>query len=145
MPSLANIVIADAQATPVNHTFVPVGPDKNGVQYLTDYSQANAVGYWQISIEVSSPTPARVGNNGQSSVHKVRVGLHEPVLETPGDSSASGIIPAPTVAYIPRSFVEYVIPMRSTTQNRKDLWKMTHLLAANPQLQNAVEDLVRFS
>lgn len=145
MPSLANIVLADAQATPVNHTFVPVGPDKNQVQYLTDYSQQNAVGYWRISVEMTVPAPSRVGDDGQGQVTRVRVGLHEPVLETSGDSSASGIIAAPTVAYIPRSFVEYVIPARSTTQNRKDLWKMTHLLAANSQIQNMVENLVRYS
>lgn len=140
---LSNIVLADAQGTPVNHTFAPIGSDSNAVEWLYDYSQSNAVGYWKISIETRQPSPAQAGQSSDGRTYRVRVGLHEPVLEIPGDSSSSGIIPAPTVAYIPRSFVEYVLPERTTLQNRKDLWKMTHLLAANTQIQNAVENLVR--
>lgn len=36
MASLANIVINDGQATPVAHTFIPVGVDKNGVILFED-------------------------------------------------------------------------------------------------------------
>lgn len=145
MPTLSNIVLADAQGTPVNHTFVPTGPDAKAVQWLTDFSQTNAVGYWKISIETTSPANPTSGTSSTGRTYRVRVGLHEPVLETTGDSSASGILPAPTVAYIPRSFAEYVLPERTSLQNRKDIWKMTHLLAANAQIQNAVENLVSFS
>lgn len=141
MPFLSNVVLADAQATPVNHTFQPVGPDSNGTVWLYDYSQSNAIGYWKISIEQKGPKPAAAGDSSANRVNRVRIGLHEPVLEVPGDSSGTGIMPAPTVAYIPRSFVEYVISERATSQNRKDLFKMTHLLAANSQVQNMVENL----
>lgn len=145
MPNLANIVLADALGTPVNHTFAPAGADSKGVQWLVDYSQTNAIGYWKISIEVTQPVSPKAGDSSQDRVYRVRVGLHEPILETAGDSSASGILPAPTIAYIPRSFVEYVIPERTNLQNRKDLWKMTHLLAANAQIQSAVETLIRYT
>lgn len=145
MATLANIVLADALATPVNHTFIPAGPDSKGVQWLVDQSQANAIGYWRISLEISQPSAPRPGDSSTSRVYRVKIGLHEPVLETNGDSSASGILPAPTVAYVPRSFVEYVIPERANLTNRKDLWKMTHLLAANSQIQAAVETLLRYT
>lgn len=145
MATLANIVLADAQGTPVNHTFIPLGGDSNDVQWLVDQSQSNAVGYWRISIQTTAPQPPKAGDSSNGRTYRVRVGLHEPVLEVNGDSSSTGILPAPTVAYIPRSFVEYVLPERASLSNRKDLWKMTHLLAANTQIQAAVESLVRYN
>lgn len=145
MPSLANIVLADAQATPVNHTFKPIGLDDSGVLWAVDNSQSNAVGYWRISIEMKQPQAPKPGENSSNRVYRVRVGLHEPVLETPGDSSASGILPAPVVAYIPRAFSEYIMSERTTLQNRKDLFKMHGLLADNTQVQDMVENLVRYN
>jgi hypothetical protein len=139
--SLTNIVIADAQATPVNHTFAPQGPDANGVEYLTDYSQSNAIGFWKISIQTLSPSQPKAGENSANRVYRVKIGLHEPILETLSNSTISGIVPAPTVSYIPRSFIEYVIPERSALLDRKNLWKMTHLLGANAQIQDFVENL----
>lgn len=139
--ALSNIVLADAQATPVNHTFIPQGPDANGVEYLTDYSQANAIGYWKISIQTIAPSQPKAGEDSSNRTYRVKVGLHEPVLETLSNSTVSGILPAPTVSYVPRSFIEYVLPERTSLQNRKDLWKMTHLLGANAQIQDFVENL----
>lgn len=138
---LSNIVLADAQATPVNHTFAPQGADSNGVEYLTDYSGPNAIGYWKISLQTLAPQNARAGEDSKNRTYRVKVGLHEPILETLSNSTSSGILPAPTVAYIPRAFIEYVLPERSTLQNRKDIWKMLHLLAANSQIQDFVENL----
>ena len=145
MPNLVNIVLADALATPVNHTFIPLGADDKGVQWLVDQSQTNAVGYWRISLQTTAPLPPKAGESSDGRTFRVRVGLHEPVLETNGDSSMSGILPAPTVAYIPRLFGEYVIPERASLQNRKDLWKMFGNLVDNAQIQAAVEQLVRYT
>jgi hypothetical protein len=145
MPNLVNIVLADALATPVNHTFIPLGADDKGIQWLVDQSQANAVGYWRISLQTTAPLPPKAGESSDGRTFRVRVGLHEPVLETNGDSSMSGILPAPTVAYIPRAFTEYVIPERASLQNRKDLWKMAGNLIDNAQIQAAVEQLVRYT
>jgi len=145
MPNLVNIVLADALATPVNHTFIPLGADDKGVQWLVDQAQSNAVGYWRISLQTTAPLPPKAGESSDGRTFRVRVGLHEPVLETNGDSSMSGILPAPTVAYIPRAFTEYVIPERASLQNRKDLWKMAGNLIDNAQIQAAVEQLVRYT
>jgi hypothetical protein len=145
MPALAAIVLADAQGTPVNHTFNPMGLDANGVLWAVDQSQANAVGYWRISIEQKQPAPPKPGESSAGRSYRVKIGLHEPVLETPGDSSASGIMPAPTVAYIPRSIGEYIIPERSALIDRKNLAKMFPLLLSNAQIVAMVETLAIYS
>lgn len=144
MPQLTAISLADAQGTPATHVFNPVGRDAKNVSWLVDSSQANAVGYWRISIETVQP-PAPVANtSSEGRVYRVKVGLHEPILETNGDSSASGILPAPKVAYVPRGFIEFVLPERSSLQNRKDIYKMLANLVDNAQIKDAVENLVTF-
>lgn len=137
----SNIVLADAQATPVNHTFVPIGRDKNGVFWFEDQSQANAVGYWRISAALTRP-PAPSGNTSSAGrSYRVRVELHEPVLETVSNSTVSGIAPAPVVSYVPRSFTDFVMPERASLQNRKDLRKMHALLLAESQVTAMIETL----
>jgi hypothetical protein len=137
----SNIVLADAQATPVNHTFVPVGRDNNGVFWYEDQSAANAIGNWRISVEVKKPTVAAARQNSDGRSNRYKIGLHEPVLETVSNSSVSGIAPAPTVSYVMRSITDFVMPERATQQNRKDLRKMMAALLANTDMVNAVEGL----
>lgn len=142
----SNIVLADAQATPVNHTFVPMGPDEKGIFWFED-SSANgataAIGSWRISAELKRPPPAGPGVSSANRTFRAVVGLHEPVLETLGTNTVSGIPPSPTVAYVPRCFAEFVLPERATLQNRKDLRKMVALLLAEAQMTALVETLVR--
>lgn len=137
----SNIVLADAQATPVNHTFVPIGRDKNGVYWFEDQSQANAIGFWKVAIELVKPPVAAAGQNSNGRSIRVKVGLHEPILETVSNSTVSGIAPAPTISYVPRSYTEFVLPERASLQNRKDLRKMHALLLADTQVVNVVEGL----
>jgi hypothetical protein len=138
MTQAVNIVLADAQATPVNHTFIPVGRDTKGVFWFEDQSQANSVGFWRISVETRRPAYAGNGTSAQNRTYRTVVGLHEPVLEvlSPG---ASGFTPAPTVAYIPRVFTEYVDPERSSLANRKDIRKMNATLQGDAQIIAVVE------
>lgn len=137
----SNIVLADAQATPANHTFVPVGRDKNGVFWFEDQSASNAIGYWKISVELNKPAVATAGQNSNGRTIRAKVGLHEPILETVSNATVSGIAPAPTVSYVPRSFTEFVLPERASLQNRKDLRKMMASLLADTQVVAAVETL----
>lgn len=138
----SNIVLADAQGTPVNHTFVPLGPDKEGVFWFEDQSQASPIGYWRISYQLKRPGPAAAGSNSAQRTYRAVIGLHEPVLENSTNNTVSGIQPAPTISYVPRSFTEYVMPERSSLQNRKDLRKMTYNLQNETQLVALVETLV---
>lgn len=136
-----NIVLADAQGTPVNHTFVPIGPDKEGVFWFEDQSQATANGYWRVSMSLKRPPIAQAGQSTNGRTFRALIGLHEPVLETLGTNTVSGIPPAPTVSYVSRAFSEYVLPERASLQNRKDLRKMMANLNAEAQYIALVEQL----
>lgn len=140
MATATNIVLADAQATPVNHTFLPFGRDDKDVFWFVDQSQSNEIGYWRISVEIKKPSPARPGESSATRVTRVKIGLHEPILEALSNNSA-GYTPAPTIAYIPRCNVEFVLHERASLQNRKDLRKMTALLLADSNVVNVVESL----
>lgn len=138
----SNIVLADAQGTPVNHTFVPLGPDKEGAFWFEDQSQASPIGYWRISYQLKRPPVGVAGANSNQRTFRAVIGLHEPVLENVTNNTVSGIAPAPTVSYVPRSFVEYVMPERASLQNRKDLRKMCYNMQNEAQLVALVENLV---
>lgn len=135
------IVLADAQVVPVNHTFNPIGKDDGGIFWFNDQSITNAIGFWRISVEIKNPPAARAGQSSADRVYRFRVGLHEPVLETLSNDTASGIKPAPTVSYIPRSFTEYIIPERASLEDRKNLRKMTSNLNADTNIIAVVENL----
>lgn len=142
MTTATNIVLADAQATPVNHTFNPIGIDpKTGTFWFVDSSQANAVGYWRISVEFKTPPQVQQKTNSDGRVYRARIGLHEPALETVSNNTVSGIAPAPTVSYMPRVFTEYIMPERSSLQNRKDLRKMNYNLQNDANVIAVVENL----
>lgn len=135
-----NIVLSDAAATPVAHTFIPLGRDSKNVFWFEDQSQTNTIGYWRISVEQKRPMPAQAGQNSKERTYRTVIGLHEPVLETVSNSTISGIPPAPTVAYVPRCFTEYVAPERSSLLDRKHLRKMNASLQADAQITAVVEN-----
>ncbi|DAD51449.1 TPA_asm: coat protein [ssRNA phage Zoerhiza.1_29] len=138
----SNIVLADAQATPVNHTFIPVGRDSKGVYWFEDQSATNAIGNWKISVELVKPATPTAQQSSSGRTVRAKIALHEPILETVSNNTVSGIAPAPTVSYVPRSFAEFVMPERATLQNRKDLRKMTAALLGETQMTALVETLV---
>jgi hypothetical protein len=147
MPAATSIVLADAQATPVNHTFIPLGvdPKDNTVFWFEDQSQASMIGYWRISIQLKRPQQATRWQDSTHRVVRAVVGLHEPILENLSSSTMTGIVPAPTLAYIPRSFTEYVMPERTSLEDRKSLRKMTYTLQANANVLSVVETLQSLS
>lgn len=129
MPIAEDIVLADAQATPVNHTFIPVGRDAQGVFWYEDQSAATVAGYWKISVELKTPQILQPGQSSAATrVYRARVGLHEPVMENVTNAGIDGILPAPTVSYILRGLSEYLIPERSSLLDRKNVRKMSALL-----------------
>jgi hypothetical protein len=137
-----NIVLADAQGTPVNHTFIPIGPDANRVFWFEDQSQATPNGFWRISVSLKRPPPAVAGSSSTNRTYRATIQLNEPVLETLGTQTVSGIPPAPTVSYVPRFICEAVLPERTVLQNRKDLRKMMANLLAEAQMIALVETLI---
>lgn len=140
MTAVTSIVLADAQATPVNHTFIPLGPDAKGAWWYEDQSFSTPVGFWRISLAITRAMPPSAGTSAADRITRVKIALHEPTLETLSNNSA-GLVPAPTVAYILRCNVEFLLHERSTPQNRKDIRKMMALLLADAQVIAMVESL----
>jgi hypothetical protein len=140
MSAVVSIVLNDAQGTPVAHTFIPLGPDQNGVWWFEDQTGVAPVGYNRISMQLVRPANQSAGTSAGDRLNRVKVGLHTPKLETLGNNSA-GLTPPPTVAYIARCSVEFILPDRSTLQDRKDLRKYVDFLMAETQLTNMVENL----
>lgn len=139
MSAATPIVLADALATPVNHTFIPLGPDANNVWWFEDQSAASPIGYNRISIELKRPLNGRQGEDSANRIARVKIGIHTPKLEVVSNGTVSGIAPAPTISYIPRANIEFVEPERSALQDRKDLRKYAQYLLADVNVVNAVE------
>jgi len=141
MAAVSSIVLPDAQGTPVNHTFVPLGPSSDGTWWFEDQSGSSPVAYARIGSRLSR-TPA--ATNGQSSssdrVNRVVLTLSLPQVETLGTNDA-GITPPPTVAFVDRFKVEFVMAERDSLQNRKDLRKYLLGLLANTQILDQIESL----
>lgn len=140
MSAVTSIALDDAQATPVTHTFIPQGPDANRVWWFEDMT-GETIGHSRISLSLKrSPNPAP-GSNAANRVSRVVLGVHVPALETLSNNSA-GLTPPPTVAYIERCNVEFILPDRASLQNRKDLRKYVAGLLGNTQVIDMVEGLI---
>lgn len=140
MPAVANIVLNDAQATPVAHTFIPLGPDANGVWWFEDQSASATIGYNRISVELKRPAGASQGANSANRFNRMKIRIYTPKMETLGNNSA-GLIPPPTVAYIPYAALELVFPERASLQDRKDLRKFADFIFADANITLLAEQL----
>lgn len=134
MSAFANMVIADALGTPVNHTFVPASV-QNGLFEWQDQSAASnplgvPVGFNRI---LASAQMAKDTNNGKGKF-ALDFRYIMPTLETVSNSTQSGILPAATWAYDCAMFIKFVVSARSTAQNRLDLFKMGPLAFQNAQI-----------
>jgi hypothetical protein len=138
--TISSIVLADAAGTPVNHTFIPMGYDKDGVFWFEDQSQASAIGYWRISAELRRPMQAQPGQSSDGRIYRAKFSLHEPVLANITNSTVTGVLPAPQLAYTVRAFCEHVLPERSALLDRQNISKMMPLLLQNTQIRAIVEN-----
>lgn len=143
MAIATDIVLADAQATPVNHTFVPQGRSSDGYYYWEDQSASSPLGWWRVGLKVDKPIPTAAGAKA-TAVTRVRVKLLTPVLETLGTND-SGLTPAPTIAYIPAFHGEFPTSLRGSSLDRKNVRKMAYNLLGNAQMISAIENLVDVS
>lgn len=127
MSNIANIVLADAQATPVDHTFAPA-LTATDIARWEDRSASQYIGFNKISMELKRPSGnSQVGNRNLHLIVKVET----PKLENVTNSTVSGIAPAPTVSYRPVATLDVTLPERCSLQDRKDLQKYLQELMAN--------------
>jgi len=118
MPQAAPIVVNDGAATPVSHTFTPMGKDKKGVLWFiqTTPSPLNRLGAKRIGYKVDT-SPGL--SNQLRSVTKTQYSTLYPILEVLG-TSASGLTPPATVAYANVARSSFERPDRALTQEAKD-------------------------
>jgi hypothetical protein len=140
MSAVANIVLNDAQGSPVAHTFIPLGQDKLGAWWWEDQTGTASIGYNRISMQLVRSTIGAAGDSSGNRTNRIKIGIHTPKLETLSNNSA-GLTPPPTVAYVPRCNIEFIISDRAALQDRKDLRKYADFLLAETQLTNMVENL----
>lgn len=123
MAQIANIVLNDAQATPVAHTFA-FGSMENQKSQGTVVFEDRAVGLY---IGYNKLTLACVRPNGDARSAtrnlKLHVKIETPKLEVVSNSTVSGIPAAPTVSYRPVAELIVTMPERAQLQDRKDLQK----------------------
>lgn len=134
MAVIASMTIADALATPVNHTFVPIGFDSKGVMLWQDQTSADnpsGVPDGFTNMWCGSSLTLAKGGNGRFALD---YRFLKPSLETVSNSTASGILPAAQKAYDSAVFIKAVFSARSTLQNRKDAVKMAVLGFQNAQV-----------
>lgn len=134
MPAIAAVTLNDGAATPVAHTFNPVGINQVGVAELADRSGGIPVGYPVLSVSTRKPV-------GQSRNYKIVVKITMPVLDVTSPSTGTGIQPAPSVAHVPLGQVEFVFHERSLLQDRKNVLAFMKNAMANALVTSLVENL----
>lgn len=137
MAAIVPIVINDGLATPVAHTFSPYKVGETAGLFSAEYEDRIGgiyVGMPRLHLTMKRPTSDR---------RTVRVGVKvmAPILEVLSNSTVSGIMPAPTVAYTPLFEGTFVIPERSTIAARRDILAYVTNMLANPTVVSAVRDL----
>lgn len=128
MPQLTNVVLKDAAATPVDHTFKPRGIE-NGVTTFVE-SAGIPLGERRITLSQSRKTTGRV---------RVVLKLAFPVTS---DATVNGVT-RPTVVRTSYVDTTFNFDVSSTTQERADLVKFVQglCLSTNVPLQSYLVDL----
>lgn len=134
MAAIAAIVVNDGKATPIAHTFTPTAI-KNGTDAMFNERLPSgvALAFPDLSIMVR---PA----DGYNGINRVTVSLKVPQMEILSGSDA-GYTPAPKVAYFDAVKVEFLLPGRSTSANRKDIRSMIINALANAIVIDAIDNL----
>jgi len=135
MSAQADIVINDDAATPVAHTFSKRGATMD-LAVWKDLSSGMDIG-----LPIITQSLRKLGK-GDTASNKTDVRIYVPVLETISGSDG-GYTPSPKVAYQLAVKLEFWAPVRSSLQNRKDLFAYVKNLlavtaASNPTYQSVV-------
>lgn len=135
MAAIANIVINDGQATPVAHTFYPQASDPDAV-YRESLSGIALIGNGTMKATVKLSSAAE-------GLNRVRLVLALPALETVTAQNSAGYTAAPKVAYTNTASMDFILPNRGTTAQRKDLRVLCSNLLLNAQVIDIIENLNR--
>lgn len=115
MSSQANVVAFDGAATPVSHTLVPIGTQRDMVNgWVAEWREAIA----------SLPLAAQVSMRTQiqrlkSGVDRVALTVKVPVMEAISGQNSAGYTAAPKVAFEDTVVIVGYFSPRSATVNRR--------------------------
>lgn len=131
MAAFASLTLNDGQATPVAHQFAPVTIDASGVAFFEDRESGISIGFPRVSQQVRRPSKT-------SRNYRVTQKVVLPILEVTSPSTASGLQPAPTVAYTLQASMEFILPERSTAADRENIKAYASALMLNELTSAAV-------
>lgn len=141
MPALATVTINDDQATPVAHSFTPLSIDSGGVATFIDRTGGIPLGFCKLDLSLRQPPAAKTGQSSAGRIYKAVLRLFVPTLEQTSASTSTGIQPAPTKAFDHMATVQFFLPERGTTQNRKDLLALITNALSDAMVKTVVTDL----
>lgn len=133
MAQIAPIAIADGKTpTAQTHTFNPVSTAP-----IAEYREAIAslplIGQGTLTAENRSPSSA--------ALQRVKVKLALPAIEVVSGQNAAGYTGAPKVAYVNTVMVEFLLPVRGTVDQRKDLRVLLSNSLMNAQFVDLIDNL----
>lgn len=132
MSTQADIVLADGQSTPANHTFSKRGATMNLARYA-DIASGVMIGQPILTIG-----NAQTGKPG-SGAWRTEIRIVKPVLEVISGSDG-GYTPQPKVAYNLFAKIELVAPDRSALADRKDILAFAKNVLTNAQVTSSFHD-----
>lgn len=127
---ISTIVVPDAAATPVNHTFSPQRIDGTSALFL-EQSFGSSVGYWPLVVSLDPP---KAGQTSKQYKFKLTLGIPVVVNETINGVSS------PKLAYTLRANLDMVLPEGCTLQNRKDLRKIIVGILGDAKVVDMIEN-----
>lgn len=126
MSAISQIVLADAQATPANHTFAPANPQvgTSPAQWINRETSV-VIGDRRITLLVAE----------KALKYVITARIYDPVVKVNSTTQAS------EVAYRNIATLEYNVDKLSTLEDRKNLRKFSKLLIDHVHVVQAVEGL----
>jgi hypothetical protein len=124
MAAIADLTLADGQASPANHVFYATPTDRFGVSRFYDRASGVPILYPRIEFAVypsKDPTPSMKGARIDALAAKVNVKVFVPVPDVLGTSNVAGYEPAPSLAYNCMFNGTFTLPARSNLASRKDV------------------------
>lgn len=134
MATIADIILNDGAATPVAHTF-KVKSNDMGVSRFEDRASGIPVGFGLMIVKTEET----------ANVRKVMLEYKLPTLEAVSGANAAGFTPAASVAYVTRVKVEFFLPQRGTTQERKNVLAFLSNGLSNTTIKSIIVDGEEFT
>lgn len=131
MPSISTITVADSQATPVNHDFVPDKVDGD-IAHWSERTSSVAAGFWPLAISLRQPVP---GASAKVYRGKLTFAMPITVVETVNGVDRT------KVERVYRATVELLQPADGTLEEREDFVELLANLLDDTQVRTVLEDL----